>query len=60
MINERICLGFTSPFDATAVKLLREAGANIVGKANCDEFGMGYAMPEHLDALQLTCVTQFT
>ncbi|KAF5362481.1 hypothetical protein D9756_002206 [Leucocoprinus leucothites] len=33
--------GFTSPFDATAVKLLREAGADIIGKANCDEFGMG-------------------
>ncbi|XP_006461748.1 hypothetical protein AGABI2DRAFT_222615 [Agaricus bisporus var. bisporus H97] len=33
--------GFTSPFEATAVKLLREAGADIIGKANCDEFGMG-------------------
>ncbi|KAJ3568283.1 hypothetical protein NP233_g5818 [Leucocoprinus birnbaumii] len=32
---------FTSPFDATAVRLLREAGADIIGKANCDEFGMG-------------------
>ncbi|KAJ7173568.1 Glutamyl-tRNA amidotransferase subunit A, mitochondrial [Mycena filopes] len=32
---------FTSPFDATAVTLLREAGADIVGKLNCDEFGMG-------------------
>jgi len=37
-----VSLGFTSPFEATAVKLLREAGADIVGKANCDEFGMGY------------------
>jgi len=34
--------GFTSPFDATVVKLLREAGVDIVGKTNCDEFGMGY------------------
>ncbi|EPQ56175.1 amidase signature enzyme [Gloeophyllum trabeum ATCC 11539] len=32
---------FTSPFDATVVSLLRAAGAQIVGKANCDEFGMG-------------------
>ncbi|KAJ6607000.1 amidase signature domain-containing protein [Mycena sp. CBHHK59/15] len=32
---------FTSPFDATVVALLREAGADIVGKVNCDEFGMG-------------------
>lgn len=32
---------FTPPFDATVVSLLREAGARVVGKANCDEFGMG-------------------
>ncbi|KAG1747868.1 amidase signature domain-containing protein, partial [Suillus paluster] len=32
---------FTSPFDATAVELLKAGGANIIGKANCDEFGMG-------------------
>ncbi|KAK7031613.1 Glutamyl-tRNA amidotransferase subunit A, mitochondrial [Favolaschia claudopus] len=32
---------FTSPFDATVVTLLREAGADIIGKVNCDEFGMG-------------------
>ena len=32
---------FSSPFDATVVRLLNDAGASIVGKANCDEFGMG-------------------
>ncbi|KAI9510047.1 amidase signature enzyme [Russula earlei] len=32
---------FRSPFDATVVQLLNDSGATIIGKANCDEFGMG-------------------
>ncbi|KAI0035298.1 amidase signature enzyme [Vararia minispora EC-137] len=32
---------YWSPFDATVVDLLRQSGAGIIGKANCDEFGMG-------------------
>ncbi|GAB5591153.1 Trimeric GatFAB AmidoTransferase(AdT) complex subunit [Umbelopsis nana] len=34
---------FHSPYDATVVKLLREAGALIIAKANMDQFGMGSA-----------------
>ena len=32
---------YVSPFDAFAVKKLKEAGAIIIGKANMDEFAMG-------------------
>lgn len=32
---------FTSPFNATAVELLENAGAIVAGKTNLDEFGMG-------------------
>jgi Asp-tRNA(Asn)/Glu-tRNA(Gln) amidotransferase A subunit family amidase len=34
---------FKSPFDATVVHQLTASGATIIGKTNCDEFGMGYA-----------------
>ncbi len=32
---------FTSPYDATLVKKLKDAGAILLAKANMDEFGMG-------------------
>ena len=37
----RILEGWRSPFEATAVRRLREAGALVAGKTNCDEFAMG-------------------
>ena len=39
--SSAILADFTSPFDATVVRLLRDNGATLVGKTNCDEFGMG-------------------
>ena len=37
----RILDGYISPFEATAVRRLREAGAFVACKANMDEFAMG-------------------
>ncbi|MDB4905789.1 MAG: glutamyl-tRNA(Gln) amidotransferase, subunit [Gemmatimonadetes bacterium] len=39
--GSRILEGYVSPWEATAVTRLREAGAVIVGKTNMDEFAMG-------------------
>jgi aspartyl-tRNA(Asn)/glutamyl-tRNA(Gln) amidotransferase subunit A len=39
--GSRMLEGYRSPFEATAVRRLREAGAVIVGKTNLDEFAMG-------------------
>jgi aspartyl-tRNA(Asn)/glutamyl-tRNA(Gln) amidotransferase subunit A len=39
--GSRILEGFIPPFDATPVRLLRQAGLPILGKLNMDEFAMG-------------------
>ena len=37
----RILAGFRSPYDATVVRKLREAGLVVIGSLNMDEFAMG-------------------
>ncbi len=39
--SSRILKGYMSPFDATVVEKLRDAGMVALGKLNCDEFAMG-------------------
>src|ERR671934_21966 len=39
--GSRILKGYLPPFDATVVARLRQAGAVMLGKTNCDEFAMG-------------------
>jgi aspartyl-tRNA(Asn)/glutamyl-tRNA(Gln) amidotransferase subunit A len=39
--GSRILDGYRSPYEATAVRKLRDSGALIIGKTNMDEFAMG-------------------
>ncbi len=39
--GSRILDGYKSPFTATALQRLLDAGAIVIGRTNCDEFGMG-------------------
>ena len=41
--GSKMLQGYRSPFDATVVSKLREAGMVSLGKLNCDEFAMGSA-----------------
>ncbi|EEB07624.1 glutamyl-tRNA amidotransferase alpha subunit [Schizosaccharomyces japonicus yFS275] len=46
--SSKILEGYQSPFDATIVKLLRDAGALILGSTNMDEFAMGVSSNNEL------------
>lgn len=37
----KILENYRAPYDATACKRLKDAGALLIGRANCDEFAMG-------------------
>ncbi|KAF7815761.1 glutamyl-tRNA(Gln) amidotransferase subunit A, chloroplastic/mitochondrial [Senna tora] len=39
--GSRILEGYRPPFDATAVKRVKDLGGIVIGKTNMDEFGMG-------------------
>ena len=39
--GSKILEGYLPPYDATVVEKLRAADAIVIGKVNCDEFGMG-------------------
>ncbi len=41
--GSRMLAGYRSPFDATVVRCMADAGAVTLGKLNCDEFAMGSA-----------------
>ena len=39
--GSKILEGYISPYDATAINKLKNAGATLIGKTNMDDFGKG-------------------
>lgn len=56
----RILRHYVPPFDATAVKRVKEMGGIVVGKTNLDEFGMGSSTEASaFQVLLCICIMQY-